>query len=297
MSLSKIILDKIVTMANWFDQRETSMENLSWLKVKHDLIAKQIENRYRSLQTKRLMYYALCAGLKHLNHNEDNELVHKYRTAYTDLSKRVEEQVDTQTLQGEEKFTWQSEAQLIKLREYWLEQSEHGKYYNEYRKYLCLCLYTLQPPIRGEWSNMRIIHNATGDDGKDNVLLVNAVGEMTIILNAYKTVKLYGKKRIPVTLELTNVIQESLRLYPRTYVLGLLDNPNSAIGNNRFIVFLASITKGISSKRCTVDNMRSAYITAYYAVHPLWRDRANLAQLMCNSVESASRHYDKIGQV
>lgn len=287
--LNKVILAKLKTISNWFPKGQAPLDDLKWVKRKHVSIDAMIEKKYDNLQTKHALFYALASTLKHLNPNDP--MVEKYRNKYTAIQKQIDEQAYKQELSEEQKKHWQSEADIVKLRDYWLEHSDDGKHESAYRKYIALALYTLQPPIRAEWADMKIIHNGKQEVGPQNYLLVDN-GKMVIILNSYKTFRLYGKRKIDVSNELAQVIQQSLRLYPREWVLWVLgkDKPITKVGFNQF---LNTISK---DKKITVDSLRSSYITDFYSKHPLYKAKMDLAFAMCNSVGTSEVNYNKIAQ-
>lgn len=283
--LNKVILDKAKTFSNWFPKGEAPLSNLQWVKKKHMTIASKIDSMYDSLQTKHTMFYALASILKHLDPKDP--MVEKYRHKYTAIQKQIDNQSYKQELSESQKKNWQTEADIVKLRDYWYEKSNDGRNESAYRKFLCLALYTLQAPIRAEWADMKIIHDTKQDDGIQNCLLV-ASGKMIIILNSYKTKRKYGKKRIDVTAELHDVIETSLKLYPREWVLWVLSK-NKPIGKRGFNQFLDTISK----KKISVDLLRSSYITNFYSKHPLYKSKMDLAYKMCNSVAMSEIAYNK----
>lgn len=76
--------------------------------------------------------------------------------------------------------------------------------------YLILSLYTLQPPRRNEYYNMKVIKNTTGLNNSDNFLLWTPK-KKEFIFQDYKTAGTYGTERIPVNAELEQVLKLYLK--------------------------------------------------------------------------------------
>lgn len=90
-----------------------------------------------------------------------------------------------------------------------------------YWAWLALCLYTLNPPLRGEWANMRVVDSAlkASSDSKQNYL-VRAPGKpMTLVIKNDKVTKYLGAATLPVEPGLQAILERSLSAFPRDYVL------------------------------------------------------------------------------
>ena len=80
---------------------------------------------------------------------------------------------------------------------------------------LLISLYTMIPPIRGDFGNMKV-NDTVLDDPKGNYLVTSTPPR--IILNEYKTYRKYSQIEIPIPEELMNELRASLDRKPRDYV-------------------------------------------------------------------------------
>lgn len=85
--------------------------------------------------------------------------------------------------------------------------------------YLILSLYTLQPPRRNEYYNMKVIKNTNGLNNSDNFLLWTPK-KKEFIFQDYKTAGTYGTERIPVNAELEQVLKLYLKHWQNIVVNG-----------------------------------------------------------------------------
>lgn len=85
--------------------------------------------------------------------------------------------------------------------------------------YLILSLYTLQPPRRNEYYNMKVIKNTSGLNNSDNFLLWTPK-KKEFIFQDYKTAGTYGTERIPVNAELEQVLKLYLKHWQNIVVNG-----------------------------------------------------------------------------
>jgi len=92
---------------------------------------------------------------------------------------------------------------------------------------------------------------------------------------------------------LTNIIDESLKTFPRKYILSLLTNRNNPLGKQNFERILNEIFEP-EGKKVTVDILRSVYITHFYESNPTLLQREKLAKQMRNSVSVQEKSYRKI---
>jgi hypothetical protein len=164
--------------------------------------------------------------------------------------------------------------------------------------YLQLALYTLQPPIRGEWKNiLNVFDNNQFDFTKLNKDKINFLflGKKGFLLRINKD-KISNRKGpifIPISKNLENIIKDSIRNYPRKYVLTTPNFPNIPLTKIRFERNFYNIFK---PEKVGIDILRSAYIT-----HIFNNDNNNLsiaskiqlANFMRTSLDSIQLYYNK----
>ena len=150
------------------------------------------------------------------------------------------------------------------------------------QKYLIASLYTLQPPVRLDFAEMKIIKNEKEDDNKNNFLYVRGKTRKFFIFNDFKTAKSKGKIRQPINSRLNNVINLWLKHNKSDNFLigkgGREMSPN-ALGKTITRIF------NIEGKRITLNLIRHVYISEHINLEQKKKEK-ELAQAMLHSVET-----------
>ena len=138
---------------------------------------------------------------------------------------------------------------------------------------------------------MKIVKGTT-DDKKDENVLWNKDGKYAVIIRKDKVIKSHGNSVFQLNDELNSRINESLKYYPRSYLLSLVRKSDKPLGIQNFHRLLFEIFDG---KKIGVDIMRSAYVTYFYnRSHFTMQDKQRLADMMRSSVHLAQTVYHKI---
>lgn len=86
---------------------------------------------------------------------------------------------------------------------------------------LLLAMYTYIPPVRSDYYRTKIYFETPKDNKyeEDNVIILDdKTKRYILVLEKYKTAKVYGVKVIDLPIELVNEIKQSLKLFPREYL-------------------------------------------------------------------------------
>ena len=270
--------------------RETGQKSLTsqlkWVSRHHRTIADQISH-YNNVNTKKLHNQALAAVMRRLKRPM---LAKKYSSVASDLYKESIQAESCQTLTTLERQKWVSMLEInSKVKELAQNIRSQPLDVKTNFQHLLLALYTMQPPIRREYSDMRIVtrvlHAAAG-----NYLLRSEPAAYTVVLNRDKVSRHAGPASFKLSRALGNIIEQSLQRHPRAYLLSLLHTPDKPLGGQCFDRLLAGIWP---ERKVTVNVLRSAYVTAFYDQHPDIPARAGLATLMRHSRSTAELSYYK----
>jgi hypothetical protein len=118
------------------------------------------------------------------------------------------------------------------------EKNKSDNYANQ--RFLILALYTLQPPIRQDYKVMKIIKSEKENDRVNN-FVIKSNNRYFVILNKDKVSKTYGPLRFPLPEVLNNILDDSLKNYPRDYILSLNMNPAKPIQKHNLEQLLTNI--------------------------------------------------------
>ena len=126
--------------------------------------------------------------------------------------------------------------------------------------WVLLSLYTMQPPTRMEYKNMKIV-DVLPKNKKENYLL-RKNDKYYVIIRDDKVTKSHGPDQFELSNELNNVINESLQAFPRKYILSTQRNGDSPINKQGFESLMKQC---FNPQNVTVDILRSSYITNAYS--------------------------------
>lgn len=163
--------------------------------------------------------------------------------------------------------------------------------YKNMIKLLVLGLYTLHPPLRNDYYNMRLISNDYEDDRKHNYMLIDDRQNIYVIINKDKVINIHGRLEIVITNPtLKNILLTYITEYApnNTY---LFQRKNGQPYTKAQIQYI--INNMFSHKLLNIYNLRSAYISEYYKHYPTLLKRKELADKMRHGQKMAEMSYLK----
>ena len=161
-------------------------------------IKENVEGSEYSDSTKSIIYSAI-KGLY------GSELTEKQKEEYSKLIKILldkkrskDPQVPTEA-QKAKSIEWKD---VLKLRE---ELKGKIKNFDSHLNYVILCLYTMFPPRRLEYSDMRIVEKEPNEEPTENLFVLDPP---TFVFAKFKTAWFFGVQRFPVPKDLTEVLKD-----------------------------------------------------------------------------------------
>jgi hypothetical protein len=153
-------------------------------------------------------------------------------------------------------------------------------------EYLAACLYTLIPPLRDDFGEMKITHAPRNNARSSNWVYIGEGDQATLVLNKYKTGKTYGQKLIPLPENLAAIIK---RCAGKVYLFENADG--SAVGKGRVPDLLR---KALQNQYMGPALMRKIVKTEMSKRGIGGAQR--LASAMCHSISMAEDHYNQNAQ-
>ena len=196
-----------------------------------------------------------------------------------------------QTLDESEKRNYIPYGELIQKAEELRTIYNNTPTYKNIVRLLLICLYTLQPPLRNDYNNMKLINSDSEDDRKNNFLLIDNRQNIYIIINKDKVIKLHGRGEIPI---LNPMLKSIINLYITEYAANntyLFENEDGTPYTKRKVQYI--INGMFEHKTLNFCNLRSAYISEFYKTHHRLLDRQELADKMRHSQKLAEVSYLK----
>jgi hypothetical protein len=122
-----------------------------------------------------------------------------------------------------------------------------------------LSMFAYLPPKRGDLGKLRIVRGVGELTDTENGLVVPPAGECRLILNKYKTAKMFGQFQEALPSALADIVRMSLSTFPRTFLLvGPCDKPMS---DGNYSTRVGDVMDKYLDRRLSINNLRHIYIT------------------------------------
>lgn len=285
--LSKANQDRVNTWKSNIDGIPEAIANENLMKY-HEIIYKWIQKKYTNINTKKSHLSTLAVLLR--DHPHYKEAYSKYSSEATQLNlKSVEESKKQKIAPGRDYVSWEND--IIKKRDelkaiYEADRTDNKKN----QQYLIACLYTMQPPVRMDYKDMKIVKQR-GNKQSNFIVLNDESSNAVVHINKDKVSATHGPAKNKLSKELTDIIRQSLKDYPREYLLSLQTDPKKPIGKQGFETLM---TAAFSPLKVSVDILRSSFISYMYAKkETTLNDKTEIAKLMRTSVTTSDLQYSK----
>ena len=232
--------------------------DLKFAKKTTEIIA-YVESLDKSYASKKLYYAVLVSVLRDLKIGRtkllrDAEEI--YRAKMVEYNNRLSEIAQQQSMTPREIAIWNSWEEILEAYTK-LKADAEANLTNKklYQQYVILSLYTLIPPLRCDYSPVRITY--TEDAQKDNKIHVDISGA-TFILHNYKTAKQYGVQRIVFPHALEAILRHWLTLETSGFLFSVKGKPASESWLSSQV---RNILQRLTGKATGIAILRHSYIT------------------------------------
>jgi len=243
-----------------------ALSDLKFLKD-YDEILKILEPL--ALTTKRNYLSSILVILRAYNKKSFDKVLDQYKKLLATLNEEYTNKIDSHEKSEKQEKNWMPLSDLkkglkiyqkeIKDREIKDKENLNKKDMNLLKKYLVVALYTLQPPVRLNYSNMKIINSEKDIEPNKNYLLVKGRNSKSFIFQEYKTAKTNGRVDKPINKELNSILNLYLKYHKSKYlILDAKGNPITANGLGKLITSSFEFT----GKKVTLNLLRHVYISS-----------------------------------
>ena len=150
----------------------------------------------------------------------------------------------------------------------------------EFQEYVIFCLYTLQPPLRLDFSPMRIVRDPLEKPEKGNCLLAEP-GNYRFLLRDYKTAHKYGELVLDVPDVLEEVLAEWLELNQGEWLL--CDQKGKPLSEVYLGATLREVMKKAVGRPMGVNMLRHSYISHQRRGEKSYLEQKDMAKRMAHS--------------
>lgn len=145
---------------------------------------------------------------------------------------------------------------------------------------LLLAMYTMIPPVRGDYYATHIIKDGEHPETDNYIILKNGYAEL--VIRKYKTARKHGEIRHPrLPNELYEIIIKSLQEYPRKY---LFENNGKAFTPNGFCKWSSATLQKLFTTELTLTMIRHIYISSLDLSKMTVEEKKNIGKLMGHTI-------------
>ncbi|NDC95193.1 hypothetical protein EBZ38_08255 [bacterium] len=155
--------------------------------------------------------------------------------------------------------------------------------------YLLLCLYTMMPPRRLDFTPMKIVRRKPRkmEDGVNYLVLGKS--SVTFIFHAYKTHAVYGDQTVKAPKQLERVVRSFLAAFPDSVYL-LEDEHHHPWQEQRLSHTIQRIFKKHHGMDTSVNTIRHSYLTFIYKGMPSKQQLEAIAWTMGHSLSQSQAY-------
>lgn len=208
---------------------------------------------HQSDQTRKAYIAAIKAMFKY---NDDMRCKHhgmhaEWHKAYTKVDEKITDRYVHQFATAKDNANWVVwEDVLAKEKE--LAKTEYAS-----REHLLLAMYCLIEPLRQDFGAVAIHTRMPRSSTSGNYIVLNKTHQL-LVLNDYKTSKVYGKYQRKLPKELVAVINASLTNMPRAYLF--VNSEGEPYNDYSYTKFANRTLERLFNKHFTVSMMRHSHI-------------------------------------
>jgi integrase len=265
----------------------TPEDNYDFL-ANHAAITSWIDGQGYKPNSMKTFYISLVCKLKSIWLMDDPVMVDAYKIykhKMDALNAKIQDKSKDQELSEAEKLKYMEWPQILETVEK-IRLAVHDV--DSFQDYLIICLYTMMPPVRLDFAEMRIVQEEPAEHGANYLVLAD---KPYFLLTDYKTYHHYGAQRVPLPPALLDVVQEWFALAdPEYLLLGANGLPMKEWELGQTII---KVFEKYSGKSVGVNILRHSYASWMRKGELSFKASQELAQSMGHS-QTMSALYRKI---
>ena len=157
------------------------------------------------------------------------------------------------------------------------------------QEHLLMSMMVNMPPKRNDLGTLHVYRERPAKD-EGNYVIVPRSGDVTLVLNEYKTAKKNGPLRESIPKGVAKSMRQSLQSFPRRYVF--VGKSGDKMSDSQYGVFVKDIFQRYTGKIAGVNAIRHAYITQMCNPRTMTREELKAtAKSMCHSVDMQGQYH------
>jgi len=210
------------------------------------------------------------------------EVIKKYDEKMMSFAKESAEEDDKQELSAEEQKKWLCWTCIVDIANQTRETYEKDKTWRNFQYHLIICLYTMLPPVRLDYSPMIFTDVMPKEDDGINYCVLKG-DKCTFILNSFKTKRSKGQLIYDAPENLVKVLQEWRKLNHTKWLLRSIADDEEPMTTERLGVVIPYICNKYTGIPATLNIFRHSLISHLREGEMSLLDKRELARIMGHS--------------
>lgn len=213
-------------------------------------------------------------------------------------TKRMKEEIERENIGKECELTEKEKKSFMlweKIQEIYAEMTQtlDRTNYNSFMNFVIVSLYVLHPPVRADYSGMRIFveDSHVPDDIKENYCVLNDTPRF--VFQQYKNAKHRGITVIPMDPNLHDILLDWVEINPSDYLLASYVNSRKIFKpftDNNLCKRIPAIFLRYSKTPVTVNTLRHSFISFMSRNDQMYDQKRDNADKMMHSVGMADKY-------
>jgi len=227
---------------------------------------------------------AIKSTLRDTNDDKFLEVMKLYDAKMLEYKKTLDANEEKQQFTELERKKWICWSCVLETRDR-LKNSENWKLYQDY---IILCLYTMMPPERLDYTPMRVVKDLpTNTDG--NYCVIDEM-KATFVLNAYKTAKSKGQAIYDAPSELFTILKHWKTMNTSEWLLVKKSSPTEPLSSHELGQCIPRIFERLGQPCATLNILRHSFLTHMREGEMPLLEKKRLAERMGHSLVQAEKY-------
>lgn len=241
-----------------------------------------------SRNSQKTYFVGVKSTLRDLKDSKFDEVMKLYDAKILGLAGEIVKQEEKQELTEAEKSKWLCWSCIVQTRDKIGEDYKKDGKWRTFQDYLIVCLYTMMPPERLDYTPMKFVAEMPTDTEHNYCVLTDM--KATFILNNYKTFKSKGQALYDAPYELMPVLHAWRKINKSEWLLVKKTNKAEPLPSHELGQVIPRIFERENKIPATLNILRHSFITDMREGEMPLLEKKRLANRMGHSLAQAEKY-------
>lgn len=241
-----------------------------------------------SRNSQKTYYVGVKSTLRDLKDSRFDDVMKLYDAKILGLAGELVKQEEKQELSEAEKSKWICWCCVITTRDNIGKKYEEDKRWRTFQDYLILCLYSMMPPERLDYTPMKFVADMPTDTEHNYCVLTDM--KATFILNNYKTFKSKGQAVYDAPYELMSILHAWRKINTSEWFLVKKTDKTQPLSSHELGQIIPRIFEREINIPATLNILRHSFITNMREGEMPLLEKKRLAERMGHSLAQAEKY-------